>query len=90
MQKKDLYKLIRCFNLECLHIDWNNRLKSLWNMNNNVNLKVLSFDRITKLSKIEDLVNTNIEYITFDSRDILGQTKYEFSGNVDVFKQMKT
>ena len=73
----DLSKLSNCHNLECLHIDWNNRLK------------VLSFDRISKLSKIEDLVNTNIEYITFDSRNNLGQTKYEFDGNVDVFKQMK-
>ena len=86
---KDLSKLSNCSNLECLHIDWNNRLESLWDMSNNANLKVLSFDRITKLSKIEDLINTNIEYITFDSRNNLGQTKYEFSGNLDVFKQMK-
>lgn len=86
---KDLYKLSRCLNLECLHIDWNNRLESLWNMNNNTSLKVLSFDRISKFANIDDLISTNIEYITFDSRDILGQTKYEFSGNVDVFKQMK-
>lgn len=85
----DLSKLSKCHNLECLHIDWNNRLESLWDMSNNINLKVLSFDRISKLSKIEDLVNTNIEYITFDSRNNLGQTKYEFDGNVDVFKQMK-
>ena len=85
----DLSKLSDCHNLECLHIDWNNRLESLWNMSNNANLKVLSFDRISKLSKIEDLVNTNIEYITFDSRNNLGQTKYEFDCNVDVFKQMK-
>lgn len=85
----DLSKLSNCHNLECLHIDWNNRLESLWDMSNNINLKVLSFDRISKLSKIEDLVNTNIEYITFDSRNNLGQTKYEFYGNVDVFKQMK-
>ena len=85
----DLSKLSNCSNLECFHIDWNNRLESLWDMSNNINLKVLSFDRISKLSKIEDLVNTNIEYITFDSRNNLGQTKYEFSGNLDVFKQMK-
>ena len=85
----DLSKLSNCHNLECLHIDWNNKLESLWDMSNNANLKVLSFDRITKLSKIEDLINTNIEYITFDSRNNLGQTKYEFDGNVDVFKQMK-
>ena len=57
-------------------------------MSNNANLKVLSFDQITKLSKIDDLINTDIEYITFDSRNNLGQTKYEFSGNIDVFKQM--
>lgn len=86
---KDLSKLSNCSNLECLHIDWNNKLESLWNMSNNTNLKVLSFDRITKLSKIDDLINSNIEYITFDSRNNLGQTKYEFDGNVDVFKQMK-
>ena len=85
----DLSKLSNCSNLECLHIDWNNKLESLWNMSNNANLKVLSFDRITKLSKIDDIINTNIEYITFNSRNNLGQTKYEFDGNVDVFKQMK-
>ncbi len=85
----DLSKLSNCSNLECLHIDWNNRLESLWNMSNNTNLKVLSFDRISKLSKINDLINTNIEYITFDSRNEIGQTKYEFSGNMNVFKQMK-
>lgn len=85
----DLSKLSNCSNLECLHIDWNNKLESLWNMSNNANLKVLSFDRISKLSEINDLINTNIEYITFDSRNNLGQTKYEFSGNLDVFKQMK-
>ena len=86
---KDLSKLSNCSNLECLHIYWNNKLESLWNMSNNANLKVLSFDRITKLSKIDDLINSNIEYITFDSRNNLGQTKYEFDGNVDVFKEMK-
>ena len=85
----DLSKLSNCSNLECLHIYWNNRLESLWNMSNNTNLKVLSFDHISKLSKIEDLVNTNIEYITFDSRNNIGQTKYQFSGNMNVFKEMK-
>lgn len=86
---KDLSKLSNCINLECLHIDWNNKLESLWNMSYNTNLKVLSFDRISKLSKIDDLINTNIEYISFDSRKNLGQTKYEFNSNMDVFKQMK-
>jgi len=85
----DLSKLSNCSNLECLHIDWNNGLESLWDMSNNANLKILSFERITKLSKIEDLINTNIEYITFDSSNEIGQTKYEFSGNIEIFKQMK-
>lgn len=35
----DLSKLSNCSNLECLHIDWNNKLESLWNMRNNANLK---------------------------------------------------
>ena len=86
---ENLSKLNNCPNLECLHIYWNNRLESLWDMSNNKNIKVLSFDFINKLSKIHDLVNTSIEYITFDSRNNIGQTKYEFSGNMDVFKQMK-
>lgn len=85
----DLSKLSNCINLECLHIDWNNKVESLWDMKGNTKLKVLSFLRINKLSKIDDLVNTNIEYITFDIRNLLGQTKYEFNGNVDIFKQMK-
>lgn len=86
---KDLSKLSTCLNLECLHIYWNNKLESLWDMSNNAKLKVLSFERINKLSNIDELINTNIEYITFDSRNLLGQTKYEFNGNMDVFKQMK-
>lgn len=85
---KDLSKLSSCSNLECLHIYWNNKLESLWDMNNNTGLKVLSFERITKLSNIEDLINTNIEYITFDSRNLLGQTKYDFNGNIDIFEKM--
>lgn len=86
---ENLSNLNNCPNLKCLHIYWNNRLESLWDMSNNKNIKVLSFDFISKLSKIHDLVNTSIEYITFDSRNNIGQTKYEFSGNMDVFKQMK-
>lgn len=39
----DLSKLSNCSNLECLHIDWNNKLETLWGMRNNENLKVLSF-----------------------------------------------
>ena len=85
----NLSKLSGCLQLECLHIDWNNHLESLWNMNNNVKLKVLSFERITRLSNIEDLINTNIEYIVFDSRNEIGQTKYEFSVNIEIFKQMR-
>lgn len=70
----DLSKLSNCINLECLHIYWNNRLDSLWNMYKNTKLKVLSLDRITKLSFIEDLLTSNIEYITFDSTNDIGQT----------------
>lgn len=85
----DLSKLSNCTNLECLHIYWNNRLDSLWNMYKNTKLKVLSFDHITKLSFIEYLLTTNIEYITFDSTNNIGQTKYEFSGDINIFKQMR-
>lgn len=85
----DLSKLSNCINLECLHIYWNNRLDSLWNMYKNTKLKVLSLNHITKLSYIEDLLTTNIEYITFDSTNDIGQTKYEFSGDINIFKQMR-
>lgn len=85
----DLSKLSNCINLECLHIYWNNRLDSLWNMYKNTKLKVLSLDRITKLSFIEDLLTSNIEYITFDSTNDIGQTKYEFSSDINIFKQMR-
>ena len=85
----DLSKLSSCLNLECLHIDWNNKLESLWNMTNNKKLKALSFERISKLTNITELENSSLEYITFDSRNILRQTKYEFNGDLDVFKKMK-
>lgn len=68
---KDLSKLSICLNLECLHIDWNNKLESLWDMTNNKKLKVLSFERISKLTNISKLENSSLEYITFDSRNIL-------------------
>lgn len=42
-----------------------------------------------QIINIEDLINTNIGYITFDSRNIIGQTKYAFNGNIGIFKQMK-
>lgn len=87
---KDLSKLSSCLNLECLHIDWNNKLESLWDMTNNKKLKVLSFERISKLTNISKLENSSLEYITFDSRNILRQTKYEFNGDLDVFKKMKS
>ena len=61
--------------LRCVHIYWNNSLECLWDMQNNSNLQVLSFVYVTKLKHIENLIDSPVEYIHFDSSDNLGRKK---------------
>ncbi len=62
----DLSILSDFTNLKCVHIYWNNKLETLWNMEKNVNLKVVSFIFTTKLKNVEALTKSTVEYITLD------------------------
>lgn len=62
----DLSLLSDFVNLKCVHIYWNNKLETLWNMENNINLKVLSFLFTTNLKNVEALAKSTVEYIMFD------------------------
>ncbi len=65
----DLSVLSELKELRCLFVYWNNSLKQLWDLKNNKCLQVISFISVTKLSNIESLKNSNVEYVTFDSSD---------------------
>lgn len=64
---KNLSVLSEFRNLECVLIYWNNSLETLWNMENNNNLKALSFETISKLKDIDSLAKSTVEYINFHS-----------------------
>ena len=86
---KDLSLLSTFKNLKCVHIYWNNSLDTLWDMKNNSALMALSFEYITKLSNIEALDKSRIEYINFNSSDNLGKKK-KLDVDKSVFEKMKT
>ena len=71
----DLSILSQFPKLQCVHIYWNNSLESLWDMTGNPELKVLSFQMISKLRHIEALKDSVVEYICFDSSDNSGNRK---------------
>ena len=75
-QIKDLSILSELKNLKCLFVYWNNSFDCLWDMKNNQKLKIISFISVTKLSNIDALINSNVEYITFNSADNSGNKKY--------------
>ena len=75
--------------LRCVHIYWNNSFERLWDMQNNSELKVLSFLYVTKLKHVENLINSCIEYINFDSSDNFGKRK-KLSIDKSVFEKMTT
>ena len=83
----DLSVLSQFAKLECVHIYWNNSLESLWDMMGNKHLKVISFVAISKLSRIETLKHSCVEYVCFDSTDNEGRTKKALF-DVSVFTQM--
>lgn len=84
----DLSILSQFAKLKCVHIYWNNSLESLWNMTGNTELKVLSCIMISKLSKIETLKTSYVEYICLDSSDNSGHKK-KVPFDVSVFEQIK-
>ena len=84
----DLSILSEFPNLECVHIYWNNKLKSLWNMEKNTKLKVLSCDFITKLSNVDDLKKSTIEYLKLDGESHSGYKADFLVKDISIFKKM--
>ncbi len=72
---KDLSFLSQFPKLECVMIYGNCALESLWNMEGNPSLQVLSFVHVTKLRHIEGLAHSKLEYVCFDSGDLYGNKK---------------
>ena len=83
----DLSILSQFTKLKCVHIYWNNSLESLWDMTGNTQLKVISCIAISKLTNIEALKNSHVEYICLDSSDNTGHTK-KMLFDASVFDQM--
>ena len=83
----DLSVLSQFAKLKCVHIYWNNSLESLWDMTGNKHLKVISCVAISKLSNMEALKQSCVEYVCFDSSDNDGRTKKALF-DVSTFAQM--
>lgn len=86
----DLSVLSTFPNLKCVLIFWNNKLETLWDVQQNEKLTVLSFLTITKLRNVDALRKSHIEYITFDSSDNCGNRKPCLLENPDVFQEIPT
>ena len=84
---KDLSVLSEFEKLKCVLIFGNSSLESLWDMSNNKNLKVLSFDYITKLREIESLKHSSVEYVSFSSMDF-SSNKKELLMDTNIFREM--
>lgn len=83
----DLSALSQFTKLKCVHIYWNNSLESLWDMTGNKQLKVISCVMISKLSNIEPLKRSCVEYVCLDSSDNYGHKKKALFP-ISVFEQM--
>ena len=84
---KDLCALSSFKKLKCLFVYWNNTLQRLWDMEENTDLRVISFCMVSKLSNIDALKNTAIEYITFDTSDLHNHKK-DMLFDKSIFAQM--
>ena len=84
---QDLSALALFNQLKCVHIYGNSSLESLWDMAKNKHLKVISAVGISKLSKIEQLKESFVEYVCLDSADLNGNTKKALF-DVSVFQKM--
>ena len=85
----DLSALSKFKKLKGLFVFYNNSLQSLWNMKQNHTLKIISFVYVTKLQKIDSLLNSSVEYINFDSSDNYGKKK-DILFDKKVFAQIPT
>lgn len=86
----DLSVLSTFPNLKCVLIFWNNKLETLWDVQQNDKLAVLSFLTVTKLRNIDTLRESHIEYITFDSSDNCGNLKPCLLENPGIFQEVPT
>ncbi len=86
-QISDLCALSQFSKLKCVHIFQNNSLTKLWDMTNATNLKIISFNMISKLESIETLKHSFVEYVHLDSIDNNGCKKTALF-NVSNFEQM--
>lgn len=86
----DLSVLSTFPNLKCVLIFWNNKLETLWDMQKNEKLSVLSFLYVTKLRNVDTLRHSAIEYLTFDSSDNCGNRKPCLLENKEIFQELPT
>lgn len=86
----DLSVLATFPNLKCVLIFWNNKLETLWDVQKNEQLSVLSFLSMTKLRDVDGLRKSHIEYIAFDSSDNCGNLKPCLLENPEVFREIPT
>lgn len=84
----DLSVLSTFPNLKCVLIFWNSKLETLWDVQKNQKLEVLSFLSITRLRNIDSLRDSQIKYITFDSSDNNGNRKDCLFENREIFQEM--
>lgn len=85
---EDLSVLSDFKKLKCVLMFANNKLESLWDMQNNSELKVISFDRVTKIKEVGALAQSSLEYISFDSRDNYGNPKEFLVDDIKVFDEI--
>lgn len=79
----DLSVLSQFSKLRCVHIFHNNSLTGLWDMTNATQLKAISFNAVTKLSDIDSLKRSFVEYIHIDGTDNSGRKKAAFFNTPD-------
>lgn len=85
---KDLSVLSTFPKLKCVLIFWNNKLETLWDVQQNANLAVLSFLYTTKLRNVDSLRKAHVAYITFDSSDNCGNRKPCLLECPDIFQEL--
>lgn len=72
---RDLSMLSDFPKLTCVHIYWNISLESFWDMSNNKNLKVISFQTVSKIRNVDAFKNSYVEYVCLDSSGNYPNTK---------------
>lgn len=85
---KDLSLLSDFNKLKCVHMQQNNSLESLWNMENNKNLTAISFVNVSKIRDVSTLLNSTVEYIALDSMDNSGSKKECLIEDIDIFAKI--